>query len=122
VGDVNRLSFPQAGIITSLDARKARAKVHIPLLGLETGWIPVATGLFYEERVQMEGPVITADPSGTIERPPKEDPPPPYTFTRINGQAGTVERLSYGTLRVGDEVVVVFLNGDINSGVVIARL
>jgi len=116
------LTFPQAGIVTTLDTQKGQAKVFIPLLGVETGWIPVATGLLYEEKIEMTTPVITADPSGTIERPPKEEPPPPYTFTKINGQAGTVERINYGTLKVGDEVVVVFLNGDINSGVVIARL
>jgi len=118
---MNKAAYPQAGIITSLDIAGARAKVHLPLFGIETSWIPMASGMIYEEQVTMETPVLTADPSGTIEKPPKEDPPPPDLFTAINAQAGSAAKLTWGTLKVGDEVVVVFLNGDLNEGRIIAR-
>ncbi|MEW6423183.1 MAG: hypothetical protein AB1523_00305 [Bacillota bacterium] len=118
---MNKLAFPQAGIITSLDAGAAKAKVFLPLFKIETGWIPVATNLLYQEQVTMKTPVLTADPLGTIEKPPKESPPPPDYFTAINAHAGTAEKISWGTLKVGDEVVVIFLNGDLNEGRVIAR-
>jgi len=115
---MSKLAFPQAGIITSLDSGTARAKVFLPLFKIETAWIPVATNLLYESQVTMEEPVLTADPPGSIQRPPGD---PAISFTAVNATAGTVEKLNWGTLKVGDEVAVIFLNGNLNEGRVIAR-
>lgn len=115
---MSKLAFPQAGIITSLDPGAAKAKVFLPLFKIETGWIPVATNLLYEEQVTMEDPVLTADPPGLIDRPPGD---PDITFLSVNATAGTASRINWGTLQVGDEVAVIFLNGDLNQGRVIAR-
>lgn len=115
---MSRLAFPQAGIITSLDGESAKAKVFLPLFKIETGWIPVATNLLYQEQVTMEEPALTADPPGTILRPPGD---PAISFTSISATAGTASRMNWGTLQVGDEVAVIFLNGDLNQGRVIAR-
>lgn len=122
-----KLMFPQAGIITSLRAdpdngKRKEAKVYIPLFKLETDWIRVSANLVYEENVSFNTPVITADPSGTIKHPPVDNPPAPTLFYEINGQAGTAAKISWETLKVGDEVITFFLNGDPNQGVVIARM
>ncbi|WP_128739138.1 hypothetical protein [Desulfocucumis palustris] len=121
------MMYPQAGIVTSLrtdpdNPDGKEAKVFIPLMKLETDWIRVAANLVYEEKAELERPVITADPSSTIQHPPKESPPPSTLFTDINGHAGTVKKVTWGTLRTGDEVIVVFLAGDINQGVIVARM
>ncbi|MDI6711462.1 MAG: hypothetical protein QME76_12410 [Bacillota bacterium] len=106
----------QAGVITALDAAAAKAMVFLPLLKLETGWIPVATNLLFETGVSLQAPVVN---SGTIERPPGETS---ISFTKISAASGSASGIRYGTLKVGDQVVVIFLNGDLNQGVVIARL
>lgn len=111
--------FPQAGVITSLDVEKARAKVFLPLFKIETSWIPVATNLLYETGVKATGlerdnHTVYSDPEKTtvnsLASGPKE------TSTRE-----TAEKIEWSTLRVGDEVLLVFLNGDLNEGRVIAR-
>lgn len=122
-----QLMFPQAGIVTSLrtdpdNSNNKEARVYIPLLKLETDWIRVSSNLVYEESVVLEAPVITADPSSTIQHPPKESPPAPTLFFEINGHGGTAAKIKWGSLKVGDEVITVFLNGDVNQGVVIARM
>jgi len=121
------LMFPQAGVVTSLrtdpdNSKRKEAKVYIPLFKQETDWIRVSTNLVYEENVSLDTPVITADPSGAIQHPPKDNPPAPTLFWAIGGQAGTVAKITWATLKVGDEVITVFLNGDLNQGVVIARM
>lgn len=120
-------TFPQAGIVTSLDKAKALARVQIPVLGIETGWIPVSTNLLYEDSLietQIDITEITIDPMNPIGT---DEPHPGVSHTNLHGHQGSVnqahiERATYGTLKVGNEVVVVFLNGDINDGVVIARM
>lgn len=119
------LTFPQAGIITSLDIQKGQAKVFIPLLGVETSWIPVATGLLYETKAKVTS-ISTSNVQATNGNVSAPIPCPgsfsSWTANQLSAPNGTIERVDWGTLKVGDEVVVVFLNGDINSGVVIARL
>jgi len=126
--------LPQAGIITSLDRAAGQAKVFLPLFKLETAWIPVASNLLYDTQVSMQqikfnSPAATGIEAtgGTVDAPASC----PGTFTswgaatlsaaQATAPSGSVGRIDYGTLQVGDEVVVVFLNGDINQGRVIAR-
>lgn len=129
------LMFPQAGIITSLDKALALAKVVLPLFKIETGWIPVATNLLYETGVTL-GNVTLDTPSvttvtmgaGSISAPS----PCPGSFSgmtseQLSGEqaaapSGSVQRVDYGTLAVGDEVVIIFVNGNLNDGRVIARI
>lgn len=108
------LMFPQAGIITSLDVAGAKAKVLLPIFGIETPWIPVAANLLYETQADI---LELAIERGAI-APPGDSP---IEFTSINAQGGSAGKIAWGTLKVGDEVAVIFLNGDINSGRVIAR-
>lgn len=111
--------FPQVGIITSLDAEKALAKVFLPLYKIETGWIPVATNLFYETGVkatslERDNHTVYSDQEKTsvnvLASGPKE-----------TASQETAEKIEWTTLKVGDEVVVVFINGNLNDGRVIAR-
>jgi hypothetical protein len=112
-------TFPQAGILMALNAEKAEAIVMIPLFNMETDWCPVCKNLLYQEEVKLEKPVLTADPPSTIDKPPGT---PPDTFVAVNATAGTIQKETYGSLKVGDEVLVVFLNGDIHQPVVAGRL
>jgi hypothetical protein len=120
-------TFPQAGIITSLNMKERKAKTYLPLLGIETDWMPVATNLLFEEEVEGEGlefMKIRIDPMNPLGI---DEPHPEIGHTFALGHQGTVKafalrRIVYGTIKVGDEAVVVFLNGDINNGVVVARL
>ncbi|HWP96403.1 MAG TPA: hypothetical protein VN426_06100 [Syntrophomonadaceae bacterium] len=131
---MNNTGFPQAGIISSLDTAGRRAKVFLPLFKIETGWIPVASNLLYETQVslhqiQINSPAATTveASSGTVDAPASC----PGTFAtwaaaalnadQVNAPSGSVGRVDYGTLKVGDEVAVIFLNGDVNQGRVIAR-
>lgn len=128
-------TFPQAGIITGLNADEALAKVHIPLLGIETNWIPVATGILYEVQVNFteigfDSPQMTdiSVSSGKVSAPPmcpgifSSLTSSQVTGSAVSSPSGAAQRVDWGTLKVGDEVLVVFLNGDINAGVVAARL
>lgn len=111
------MTYPQAGVVTSLDRQSGRAKVYLPLFGIETDWIAVATNLLYEERLEVsELRLEPLNPEGI------EDPHPGIGHTFQVAHAGCVARVDFGTLRVGDEVLVLFLNGDLNEGVVFARL
>lgn len=114
------LIFPQAGIITSLNVSDAKAKVFLPLYKIETSWIPVASNLLYETTVKA---ISLERDSHTVYNDLEK--------TSVNSLASgpketsaqeTIERIEWGTLKVGDEVVVVFLNGDLNDGRVIARI
>ncbi len=130
----NNPSMPQAGIVTSLNKDAGQAKAFLPLFKIETGWIPVATNLLYEtqvgmQQIQIASPAATdvQATGGTVAAPPMC----PGTFSTWGAAAlgasqaaapsGSVDRVDYGTLQVGDEVLVVFLNGDINQGRIIAR-
>ncbi len=126
---MSNLVFPQAGIITSLDFSRGKAKVFIPLYKIETSWIPVATNLLYEEMVNATKLV-----SSQLERAPHTVYADEDKTTVVNTACGakavadqevvgaqTIRRLEWHTLRVGDEVVVVFLNGNINDGRIVAR-
>lgn len=120
-------TFPQAGIITSLNIDEALAKVHIPLLNVETDWIQVSTNLLFEEDAQAEQLELTEMRIDPLNKLGVDEPHPGIGHTFALGHSGTVQsislrRVTYGTLKVGDEVLVVFLNGDINAGVVAARL
>lgn len=120
-------AFPQAGIITSLNVEERKAKAYLPLLGIETGWIPVATNLLIEEDIKGEGAEFTEVRIDPLNKLGVDEPHPGIGHTFALGHQGTVEvfalrRIAYGTLKVGDEVLVVFLNGDVNNGVVAARL
>lgn len=84
--------MPQLGVLTSLSGNTAR--VYFPLFKLESGWIRIASNLLYEKEVTLAG------------HPETEN------FSRIG----------YNTLKVGDEVLVVFANGDINQGIVTVRV
>lgn len=127
---MSNLAFPQAGIITSLDAPKGKAKVFIPLYKIETAWIPVASNLLYEEKI-----TATTLKSTGLERAPHTVYAEDEKITVIPTASGakavaseetinkqTIDKFEWKTLKVGDEVVVVFLNGDINDGRVIARI
>jgi hypothetical protein len=131
---MSNLAFPQAGILTSLDAAAGKAKVMIPLYKIETSWIPVASNLLYDtqvnmQQIQVNSPAATGIEAtgGTVDAPASC----PGTFTswgaatlsavQATAPSGSVGRMDYGTLKVGDEVAVIFLNGDINDGRVIAR-
>jgi hypothetical protein len=110
--------FPQAGILTSLNKEEAMAKVMIPLLQHETEWCPVVTNLLYEKEIEEEN--IESDDPTIYANIPK-------TVVVVSGPKGTeskrkVQREKYGTLQVGDEVLVIFLNGDIHQPVVAGRL
>ncbi|AEG60011.1 hypothetical protein [Desulforamulus ruminis] len=116
--------FPQAGVITSLNGREAR--VYLPLFKMETGWVRVATNLLYEKAVTMSqgGVNSVSTGGGQIIRPPGE---PTIEFTEMTTggcsfATGSCTEIQFGTLQVGDEVVIVFLNGNINDGRVIARM
>lgn len=115
----NSLIFPQAGIITSLVIESARAKVFLPLFKLETGWIPVATTLLYETGVKSTGlerdnHTVYSDADKTVVNAPASGP-------KETSTQEIAERIEWTTLQAGDEVAVIFLNGDLNDGRVIAR-
>ncbi|MED0680591.1 hypothetical protein P4T20_15010 [Aneurinibacillus thermoaerophilus] len=108
--------FPQAGILTSLNLDKAEGKVMIPLLQHETDWCPIAKNLLEEEKIVLQNPVVG---SGVMDLPPDA---PPIVFEDIKSDEMTAEKIKFGSLSVGDEVLVVFLNGDIHQPVITARL
>lgn len=121
--------LPQAGIITSLNKSTGLAKVFLPLFKIETDWIPVASNLLYEEFI-----VATNIHSTTLERNSHtvyEDAEKTTVKASATGPVATastesiqrqdVKKMTWGTLQVGDEVAVIFLNGDVNQGRVIAR-
>lgn len=121
--------LPQAGIITSLDRASGLAKVFLPLFKIETSWIPVASNLLYEEQI-----VATDIEATQLERNSHtvyEDAEKATVKTSATGPVATasvesiqrqdIKMMTWGTLQVGDEVAVIFLNGDINQGRVIAR-
>ncbi|SHN73124.1 hypothetical protein [Desulfitobacterium chlororespirans] len=89
---MQKLICPQLGILTSLSGNTA--KVYLPLFKIETGWIRVSSNLLYEKEVQLTGQ------------------PESFSFNEM----------VYNTLKVGDEVLVVFANGDINQGIVALRM
>lgn len=112
--------FPQAGIITSLDINNAVAKVFLPLYKIETGWIPVATNLLYEANAKATGlerdnHTVYSDTDKTVVNAQASGP-------KETSTQETIQRIEWGSLTVGDEVAVIFLNGDLNQGRVIARL
>lgn len=132
---MSNLAFPQAGIITSLDTARAKAKVLIPLYKIETSWIPVATNLLYDLRNRLTGIQVVSPEASTVQAEMGTVDAPascPGTFgtwqaqtmtaTQASAPSGSLDRIDYGTLQVGDEVVVVFINGNINDGRVIARI
>jgi hypothetical protein len=110
--------FPQAGILTSLNTEKAEGIVMIHLLQHETDWCPIAKNLLYQEKVQESNitfvnPIVYSDEEKTT--------------VVTSGAAGqeesrTIETQKYNSLQVGDEVLVVFLNGDIHQPIIAARL
>lgn len=113
-----RQCFPQSGILTSLNAAKAEAKVMIPILQHETEWCPVITNLFYEKNVQETD--IESD-NFTLYSDILQ------TSAIVSGPKSTeakrkIQKQEYHTLQVGDEVLVIFLNGDIHQPIVIGRL
>ncbi len=115
--------FPQAGVISSLNAEKAEAKVWIGLLNFETDWCPVATNLLYEKEVELEGVEIDTIRMMDI----TTTSPEVGSFSLLSSPKGTIEKMrvknmKFNTLQVGDEVLVVFLNGDPHTPVVTARL
>lgn len=95
--------FPQSGIMTSLDVPNTQGKAHIPLLNQETDWCPVATNLLYENEstINLSSPIITETSQ--------------YTTLSVSKKEDK-------TLKVGDEVLIIFLNGDPHSPVISARL
>ncbi|WCK55434.1 hypothetical protein PP175_05645 [Aneurinibacillus sp. Ricciae_BoGa-3] len=115
---MENMMFPQTGILSSLDVDKAEAKVAIPLFNMETDWCPVATHLLYqtnveENTVEADNPTIYSDSE--------------KTSVTISGAKEietkvTLQKEKYGTLKVGDEVLVIFLNGNIHWPIVAARL
>ena len=109
------LMFPQAGILTSLALDGNMAKVYLPLFKLETGWIRLSTNLLFEKSIKLKTLVIT---TGTIDRSGDTS----ISYSQIQGESGTIDELSWDTLKIGDEVLVLFVNGDINMGVVTNRL
>lgn len=121
--------LPQAGIITSLDRAAGLAKVFLPIFKIETDWIPVATNLLYEE--QIEATNIKATQLERNSHTVYEDAEKTTVKASASGPVATagtesiqrqdIKKMTWGTLQVGDEVVVVFLNGDVNQGRVIAR-
>lgn len=125
----NEASMPQAGIITSLNKDAGQAKAFLPLFKIETAWIPVATNLLYEEKIEMtelkstglgrESHTVYTDSAKTTVKDTASGPAATASSETIQSQ--TIERSEWGTLKVGDEVLVVFLNGDINQGRIIAR-
>lgn len=69
-------TLPQCGVVTGVDLKSYRVKVHLPLLDHETDWIRIAS---------------------------------PYVGAGWGLRA---------PLHVGNEVLVAFENGDLNSGIV----
>lgn len=111
--------FPQAGIITSLDNIVARAKVFLPLYKIETDWIQVAANLMYETKVKATGlerdnHTVYSDTEKTVVNAPASGP-------KETASQETMQKIEWGTLSVGDEVAVIFLNGNLNEGRIIAR-
>lgn len=117
---MNKQVFPQAGVITSLDTAGARAKVFLPLYRIETNWIPVATNLLYETGVKATG--LERDNHTVYSDQDKTSVNTVASGPKETSSLETAEKIEWTTLQVGDEVVVVFLNGDINEGRVIARI
>lgn len=121
--------FPQAGIITSLDVSIGKAKVFIPLFKIETDWIAVASNLLYEQKItatKLESSGLERNAHTVYEDPEKNTikataTGPKATATTETISTQTIDNLKWGTLKVGDEVAVIFLNGNINDGRVIAR-
>ncbi|NLI12804.1 MAG: hypothetical protein GX425_09315 [Peptococcaceae bacterium] len=116
---MSNLAFPQAGIITSLDAAAGRAKVFLPLYKIETTFIPVASNLLYETGITATGlerdnHTVYSDPDKTVVNPQASGP-------KETSSQETAEKIEWTTLQVGDEVAVIFLNGNLNDGRVIAR-
>lgn len=112
-------AFPQAGIITSLDAGNAKAKVYLPLYKIETGWIPVATNLFYETGVKATG--LERDNHTVYSDQEKTSVNTLASGPKETSSQETADKIEWTTLQVGDEVVVVFINGNLNDGRVMAR-
>jgi len=121
--------LPQAGIITSLNATERRAKIFLPLFKIETNWIPVASNLLYDTTVGLQQVGLDAIGASEVQAGPGEVDGASFTAWEATAAsassaaaaAGSVSRINYGSLQVGDEVAVIFLNGDINQGRVIAR-
>ncbi|WCK53834.1 hypothetical protein PP175_21330 [Aneurinibacillus sp. Ricciae_BoGa-3] len=103
-------TFPQAGILTSLNVDSAEAKVAIPLFNFETDWCPISTHLLYQTDVELSNVTLQNVQIGTV-----------------SSESGTIEslkaeKIKFSTLKVGDEVLLTFLNGDIHRPIVVARL
>ncbi|TEB09297.1 hypothetical protein [Pelotomaculum propionicicum] len=114
------LIFPQAGIITSLNVEQALAKVFIPLFKIETTWIPVSTNLLYETKIKAT--TLERDSHTVYYDSEKISINSTASGPKETSSQETMERIEWGTLKVGNEVVVVFLNGNLNAGRVIARI
>ncbi len=126
--------LPQAGIITTLDTANSRAKVFLPLFKIETDWIPVASNLLYETSVNMQEVSMDTVSASTVQASAGtvgagEFCPGSFSSWAaeemsadlLDISSASINNITYGSMKVGDEVVVVFLNGDVNQGRVIAR-
>jgi hypothetical protein len=121
--------YPQAGIITSLDVLIGKAKVFLPLFKIETDWIAVASNLLYEENItanNLESTGLERDNHNVYADAEKITLKPDASGLKETGSqetitTQTIKNIMWGTLKVGNEVAVIFLNGDINQGRVIAR-
>lgn len=119
----------QAGIITSLNKSAGQAKVFLPLFKIETAWIPIASNLLYEEEIAAENiestglgrspHTVYSDPDKTTAKDTASGAAATASAETIQNQ--TIQKMVWGSLQVGDEVAVIFMNGDVNQGRVIAR-
>jgi hypothetical protein len=111
-------TFPQAGILMALNAEKAEAIVMIPLFNMETDWCPVAKNLLYEQTIEESG--ITSD--NPVFYSDKEKTSVVTSAAVGEETKRNITMQKYGSLQTGDEVLVIFLNGDIHQPVVAGRL
>ena len=116
---MSNLAFPQAGIITSFDAASCRAKVFLPLFKIETTFIPVASNMLYETGIKSTG--LERDNHTVYSNQEKTVINAPASGPKETSSQETAERIEWTTLQVGDEVAVIFLNGNLNDGRIIAR-
>ncbi|MBE3584832.1 MAG: hypothetical protein IMW94_01420 [Thermoanaerobacter sp.] len=132
--DQSNIMYACFGIVVSQDNRARMLKVELEPWGVETGWLRVLNWPYLHRHVEIRA----LDPPGALHPPvpqhghdhctscyPDPDPVNPVVARRIEYDPDKDHRYPDEFARynwVGQEVVVLMLYGDINSGVVLGPL